>query len=379
MNQYENSFKRVLEQKFPNNQWWEVTNCDIKWSLFNNRNPKQTVKEIVEGLNIREISNGARDDIKITKHSVADKKLDKWAVQPTIAKNEFSNKKKSVKESYLVTRWNNVDLDKLLRVYQDIYNDLYDNDITEDLKLVDLFDYLSDNDANFKDLIISLVKKRRDFFSSDREVASLILALKKMKLLKDKELNQFFTTNESFKNRSNKIKESNSRRIRKPLKEGTGNFYFENRCVVVTDEDYENGNYPEYEKKPIDPYSRNYPQYPLIDYNDGLNCYRIVLTAGYYEAACIDYVEIECDELLDDFRYICENELPNIDYDTEEKTWYKYDDDTNITLEEAVNLIHSTLSDYPISKDDVEKALLQYKKMKKIKVSLGIFLYFVRQ
>ena len=35
------------------------------------------------------------------------------------------------------------------------------------------------------------------------------------------------------------------------LSEGTSNFYYENRCVVVTEGDYEDGNVPEYSVKPI--------------------------------------------------------------------------------------------------------------------------------
>lgn len=68
----------------------------------------------------------------------------------------------------------------------------------------------------------------------------------------------------------------------------TGNFSFENRCVVVTDEDYEFGNIPSLGKCVND--NRNYPSYILEEY-DFFRFYQIVLTVAYYEGACIDFVE----------------------------------------------------------------------------------------
>lgn len=68
----------------------------------------------------------------------------------------------------------------------------------------------------------------------------------------------------------------------------TGNFSFENRCVVVTDDDYEFGNIPSLGNRVND--SRNYPSRILKDY-DFFRFYQIVLTSAYYEGACIDFVE----------------------------------------------------------------------------------------
>lgn len=64
-----------------------------------------------------------------------------------------------------------------------------------------------------------------------------------------------------------------------------GNFCYENRCVVVTDGDYEMDNLPvlgEWVDK-----SRSYPS-RLIE---NFEFWQVVLTAGYYEGACIDYIE----------------------------------------------------------------------------------------
>jgi hypothetical protein len=69
---------------------------------------------------------------------------------------------------------------------------------------------------------------------------------------------------------------------------GAANFNYRNRCVVVTDDDYECGNYPEtgdYHRDAL----RSYPSRALEGYD--FNFWDIVLTAGYYSGACIDYVE----------------------------------------------------------------------------------------
>lgn len=69
----------------------------------------------------------------------------------------------------------------------------------------------------------------------------------------------------------------------------TGNFAYENRCIVVTDEDYEEGNIPplgEWEKNT----SRNYPSRLLAVSND-FKFWNIVITSAYYSGACIDYKE----------------------------------------------------------------------------------------
>lgn len=67
----------------------------------------------------------------------------------------------------------------------------------------------------------------------------------------------------------------------------TSNFCFENRCIVVKDEDFEFGNVPEHNK-----YNKNslssYPSSILDESN--FDYWNVVLTSGYYEGACIDYI-----------------------------------------------------------------------------------------
>lgn len=88
---------------------------------------------------------------------------------------------------------------------------------------------------------------------------------------------------------------------------GAANFCFDNRCVVVTDEDYEDGNYPKlgdwlpgsrrsYDSRKLDGYSFRF--------------WEVVLTSAYYSGGCIDYVEKENDgrSINDCFRpHIYEN------------------------------------------------------------------------
>ena len=151
----------------------------------------------------------------------------------------------------------------------------------------------------------------------------------------------------------------------KQLREGTSNFYYENRCVVVTDEDYESGNVPETEKRPVND-NRNFPQYPLVDYNDDLKFHSIVLTPGYYQAACLDFVEVDNDSIYDEYGYICEGECDQIWYDEESDDWVKNGsygkDDEHLTMEQAISFIKGCLSDYPmVTDEDIKKALEEEK------------------
>lgn len=68
----------------------------------------------------------------------------------------------------------------------------------------------------------------------------------------------------------------------------TSNFCYDNRCVVVTNEDYECGNHPQLDEFRCEPL-HTYPSCKLAGYN--FHFWEIVLTSGHYEHACIDYVE----------------------------------------------------------------------------------------
>lgn len=47
---YEAEFQDVIEGQFPENAWWEVTECNIFWSLFNDRDPQKTIIAIIDGV-----------------------------------------------------------------------------------------------------------------------------------------------------------------------------------------------------------------------------------------------------------------------------------------------------------------------------------------
>lgn len=89
---------------------------------------------------------------------------------------------------------------------------------------------------------------------------------------------------------------------------GATNFANDNRCVVVTDEDYEFDNIPERgEYISNDYFRRNYPTYTLEDYSDLFKFHDIVISAGHYEGGCIDFVE---KWNVDDIEYY----IGNLDY-----------------------------------------------------------------
>ena len=66
----------------------------------------------------------------------------------------------------------------------------------------------------------------------------------------------------------------------------TANFYYQNRCIVVTDNDYECGNYPTIGEL-LPNYNRNFPSRYLAEYD--FQYHDIIITSGYYCDACIDY------------------------------------------------------------------------------------------
>ena len=69
------------------------------------------------------------------------------------------------------------------------------------------------------------------------------------------------------------------------------NFSFQRRCVLVTNDDYDCGNYPDLGKS-FDG-NRSYPSTYLEDYVDDFRTIAIVMTCGYYSDACIDIVDRE--------------------------------------------------------------------------------------
>lgn len=67
------------------------------------------------------------------------------------------------------------------------------------------------------------------------------------------------------------------------------NFFYINRCIVVTDEDYEIGSIP-FRGECIS-INRSYPSRKLLKVSDNFKFFDVIITQGYYEGACIDYIK----------------------------------------------------------------------------------------
>lgn len=80
---------------------------------------------------------------------------------------------------------------------------------------------------------------------------------------------------------------------------GTSNFFYKNRCVIVTNDDYEFGNLPELGDW-ID-HNNSYPAREVITDKE-FKFHQITLRNGYYEHACIDYQRLT-DVLYDEYFY----------------------------------------------------------------------------
>lgn len=68
------------------------------------------------------------------------------------------------------------------------------------------------------------------------------------------------------------------------------NFFYENRCIVVSDEDFEEYNRPtigNYRSESLTSYPSNY----IID-EDGKEFFfhNVIITSGYYKHYCLDYI-----------------------------------------------------------------------------------------
>lgn len=102
----------------------------------------------------------------------------------------------------------------------------------------------------------------------------------------------------------------------------TPNFAYEHRCIVVTNDDFEMDNLP-----PMGKWLNNDFNYPsrILAISDDFDFWDIVMTSGYYEAACIDYIESEHDvedflgstcyfDTKEEFFKECKNEFGLSDY-----------------------------------------------------------------
>ena len=126
---------------------------------------------------------------------------------------------------------------------------------------------------------------------------------------------------------------------------GANNFSYTNRCVVVSDDDYEFGNIPN-----LGDYaniSRRYPS-KIVEIEDleftkvkeyrttikPIRLHNIVVTSGYYEHACLDFLRNEDNSSIDYVGWTC-----YYDFNTIEEIIEPITSNFNITAEEIKTLI----------------------------------------
>ena len=80
-----------------------------------------------------------------------------------------------------MTSYKDIDMKELLKKFSDNYDWLYNQEderrVAGYRDCLNWFDYFIDKNKNFQKFIGELVKKRGDFFSSDREIVALTFAL----------------------------------------------------------------------------------------------------------------------------------------------------------------------------------------------------------
>lgn len=132
---------------------------------------------------------------------------------------------------------------------------------------------------------------------------------------------------------------------------GANNFSYENRCVVVTNEDFESNNLPK-----LGDWiniNRNYPckvldreENKVIDKTKPIVFHEIVLTSGYYEHACLDYIrnEVYITDCLGALGFYCFKDM-----DTIQREIVAIHD---ITKQEFTNTYQQVMSDMGITEED---------------------------
>ena len=153
------------------------------------------------------------------------------------------------------------------------------------------------------------------------------------------------------------------------------NFYFDRRCVLVSNKDFSFGNVPAHDE--CFDNDRSYPSYYLDDYKDDFSTIAIVLTSGYYADACIDIVDREDRaneligyagyysrytrrELLDDVCYFlgCSRNFANKFFKGLRRDDYNY----GSQLEEAFDTLVEAWRDVEVEKANkvVDKIMKEY-------------------
>jgi hypothetical protein len=143
---------------------------------------------------------------------------------------------------------------------------------------------------------------------------------------------------------------------------GTSNFCYENRCVVTSNDDYEFNNLPQLGDWVNN--SRNFPSKEVLinelscckDYIKSIKpirLHRIVMTSGYYEHACIDFV---CNDSVYNSEYVfvtdCLGSLGYYNFQDMKEIQSEIVETFQITNEEFETIYNKVMSNMGITEND---------------------------
>ena len=103
----------------------------------------------------------------------------------------------------------------------------------------------------------------------------------------------------------------------------TPNFSYKNRCVLITNDDYEVGNVPEMASRACNS-NRYYPSYEVDEDEYPQKtpvAHKIVITPGYYGDACLDFIPNEQFDLRGEF-CCCLHRYDNVSEFIEDVQYY---------------------------------------------------------
>ena len=146
---------------------------------------------------------------------------------------------------------------------------------------------------------------------------------------------------------------------------GTSNFCYENRCVVTSDNDYEFNNLPKlgdwvnnsrnFSSKEVLYSEENCTKEYVKALKKPIRLHRLVMTSGYYEHACIDFVH---NENLYNSEYVfvtdCLGSLGYYSFKDMKEIQTEIVETFQITNEEFTSIYNKVMSKMGITENDVD-------------------------
>lgn len=201
---FEYGFQSVIEAFFPDNSWWDVTDCNIFWTLFETKDVDETIDRIIEGIkpefltdDVISKAESKKTDLEaeadINAHE-AEFGADGTRVFRDVPKNE------SLKESSNAEIKNIDDVLKFVKLGKNVYHfdDTYDTYFLRDGTVIDI-DKPEDSVAELS--IDEIVSNGGFDFNGQTKILTDEEILRKFKndgLITDVLLKSFYK-NESFK------------------------------------------------------------------------------------------------------------------------------------------------------------------------------------